>query len=92
MKKEIQATVQSVDLHGQWGPYATATARGVKGTITFSLDGNVWHEHSIPERGSFVMLSELQKKRKGWRAMSARLFSPADEALSAMQQKGEVGS
>ena len=82
----VRATVQYVDLNGRHGPYATATTKKVKGTITFSLDDDVWHENTVPQNGMIVVLSDLHKRSRGWRAMSARLLTPSDECQSAMQQ------
>ena len=76
---EYRATVQKVLPGGKHGPYAVALAEEDGRNITFSLDQPVWQESNLPEPGTIVMLSQLQKKRAGWRASSARLFQPADE-------------
>ena len=91
--EEIKATVRLVDLNGRRGPYAKATIEGVKGTITFSLESGVWHSGTIPQADVFVMLSNLQRKGKGWIAMSARLYTLADERLAETQkpQETEIG-
>ena len=76
----IQAIVQKVIADGRHGPYAVALSDdGVRRNITFSLKSDVWQESSLPEQGSYVMLSLLQKKRAGWRAMSGRFLIPTDE-------------
>lgn len=74
----IQAIVQGV-VDGRHGPYAVATSEGIRGSITFSLEEAVWEEEMRPEKGSVVLLAELQKKRGGWRAMRARFLRPSDE-------------
>ncbi len=76
---EYRATIQKVLPGGKHGPYAVALAEEDGRNITFSLDQPVWQGDSLPEPGTIVMLSQLQKKRAGWRASSARLFQPADE-------------
>ncbi len=77
-REVVIATVQSV-VRDRY-PYAIATARGVSGTITFSLsrDRKVWQEETWPEHGMQVVLGELRKKQ-GWRAFKARFLQPGDE-------------
>lgn len=78
--KEEKATVVSVDLHGKSGPFAIARLLSSKRLrFSFSLNDDVWQSDSIPQAGSFVMVSDFQKQEGGWRAMSARLFTFADE-------------
>ncbi len=77
---EVKATVQSVVLHGRRGPFAIASTKGIRGRITFSLDEEVWYSNDIPQTGTLVMLSGFQKKRQGWIATAARLYSFADES------------
>lgn len=77
---EIRATVRFVDPNGRKGPYARADSEQVEGGITFSLDENVWQGSTIPQNGAHVILSNLFRTDKGWRASSARLLTPADEA------------
>ena len=78
MSTTTQAIVQSVQ-NGRHGRYAIATSEEVAGSITFSLDPEVWQEQDEPERGMSVVLSDLRKKRAGWRAMSGRYFRPDDQ-------------
>jgi len=82
----VKATVQKVFLNATGGPYVTAKAKGIRGSITFSLLEDVWQEHTVPQQGMIVVLSELHKRSAGWRAMSARLLTPADECPSAIEQ------
>jgi len=75
----IKAVVQNVIPQGRHGPFAIATSEKVEGSITFSLKENVWQEQEWPEQGMVVALSNLRKKRAGWRAMSGRFLRPSDE-------------
>ncbi len=84
MSNEQRAVIQKVS-HGHRGKYAittlvTAGDRTIKGSVTFLLKKPVWNEKYIPERGVFVMLSDLCKKQGGWRAMKARPWSTSDES------------
>lgn len=76
---EYRATVQKVLPRGRHGPFAVAFTDEDGRNITFSLDKPVWQEQTLPDPGTIVMLSQLSKKRAGWRASSARLFQPSDE-------------
>jgi hypothetical protein len=69
-----------VEQHMRQGPYAIAVViKGtINGSITFSLQNNVWKEQSLPKPGTEVYLSQLIKTRKGWRAHEARFSQPAD--------------
>lgn len=73
----IEAVVQKL-MDGRHGPYAVATADGFDGSITFALTEDVWTEDNRPEPGVYVLLSDLQKKRGGWRAKKGRFLTPAD--------------
>lgn len=77
MSDEIQAVVNKIISSGRHGPYAVASSE--IGTITFSLRPPVWTEEGWPENGTFVILSDVRKKRAGWRAMSGRFVRPSDE-------------
>lgn len=72
-----QFTVQKVVCSGKHGPYAVADD-SLLGSVTFSLSAEVWKDKRFPEMGSEVVLADFQKKRAGWRAMSARFFRPED--------------
>jgi len=72
----ITAVVQDVIQNGRHGPYAVATSDGIEGSITFSLKPGVWQEKVVPEPGISVILSDLQKKRAGWRALCGRFQTP----------------
>jgi hypothetical protein len=76
-EKEYLATVIKVVKVGTHGPYAIAISNEL-GSITFSLEKPVWRESSWPDGGTSVMLSQIRRKRAGWRAMSGRSFGPSD--------------
>lgn len=73
-----QAIVEKIIPRGKHGPYAVTRSEEL-GTITFSLSGEVWKERTYPEPGMYVVLSELVKKRAGWRSLLARYTSPTDD-------------
>ena len=73
-----QAVVEKIIHGGKHGPYAVARCDELD-SITFSLDGNVWQEKDWPEPGMYVMLSEVRKKRAGWRAQNGRFIEPSDD-------------
>ena len=75
----IIAIVQKTIEEGQHGPFVVATSDQLKGSVTFSLDPEVWKEEERPENGTIVVLGKLQKKRAGWRAKSGRFLKPSDE-------------
>ena len=87
---EYRAVVQQVIKDGKHGPYAVATSDQIPGSITFSLDSEVWKEKEYPRSGYVVILSDVRNKRAGWRAHSARFVRPTDEqpqADSAMSKE-----
>lgn len=76
--RSYQAVVQTIVPGGKHGPYAVARSEEL-GLITFSLDSKIWQESDWPESGTCVVLSQVRKKRAGWRAQHGRFFEPADE-------------
>ena len=79
MSDQIRAVVQRI-VRGKHGDYAVATSEAIRdGSVTFSLQRSVWGERRGSERGVIVVLSDLEKKRGGWRAHKARFLKPADE-------------
>lgn len=91
MDTPIVAAVWKVFPNGPHGAYAVAYARqaDIAGDITFSLKNPCWKEKSFPESGTLVILSDVRRKTKGWRAQSARYVRVEDAALvDAAQQKG----
>lgn len=77
-EKGYRAIVEKIIQGGKHGPYAVARSEEL-GVVTFALDRNVWQEGDWPEAGTYVMLSELRKKRAGWRAQHGRFVGPSDE-------------
>lgn len=77
-EEKFVAIVQKVFLDGAHGPYAKSKHPQL-GTITFSLDEGVWKETSFPGEGDMVVLTDVRKKRAGWRAGSGRFYRPSDE-------------
>lgn len=79
-EENCQAIVEKVIAVGPHGPYAVASCPELgSGSITFSLDTTVWKESDWPEPGMCVVLSQMRKKRAGWRAKSGRFVKPSDE-------------
>jgi len=78
-RQSVKAVVQKIVPEGNHGPYAVATAEGVEGSITFSLEPPIWDEPDWPKPGEFVLLHKFHQKRAGWRAMRARFFKPEDK-------------
>lgn len=82
MKDEIVAVVQDI-VQGKHGPYAVATSDSHPDiNFTFSLEKLVWNEEKLPSKGTYVVLSDIQRKKAGWRAESARLYTLEDEKSS----------
>lgn len=77
MSETLRWVVQKVEKNGRHGAYAVAMDERL-GSVTFSLTPEVWQEKRFPEAGSEVVLEDFQKKRAGWRAMSARFLRPED--------------
>jgi len=77
-KRSVRATVQKI-VSGRHGRYAVATSEDVLGSITFSLNFPYWKETEDPDPGTVVSLSNLRKKRDGWRAMRARDLKLTEE-------------
>ncbi len=77
---------------GHRGKYAVTSlvlvSTSISGSITFLLEKPVWTEDYLPEEGTFVMLSNLCRKQRGWRAMKARPWNTQDE--KAMRKKGAL--
>ena len=72
------AIVQKVFPKGAHGPYAKARSDSL-GTVTFSLKADVWREAKWPEEGTCVVMTDVNKKRAGWRAGQCRFVRPGDE-------------
>jgi len=72
----IEASVTGLSPKGQIA-YAKTEQYGV---VTFATQNSVWQGDTEPQTGEIVILSELRKFRKGWRAMKARRFILTDES------------
>lgn len=72
----IEVVVEKIIPKGKHGAYAVARSQTL-GTITFSLDSNVWREESWPELGTIVVLTKVSKRFAGWRALNGRLYTPS---------------
>lgn len=79
MEKQFKAVIQKVEQKGKHGPFAIAIIEGFNGSVTFSLEADVWQEEETPESGEIVILSNVRKKYAGWRAKQARYYIPSDE-------------
>jgi hypothetical protein len=86
-EKTYRAIVQKVVLRGRHGPFAVATSEELEGSVTVSLESPVWQDSVMPERGMYLILSQVRKKRAGWRAFSGRLVQPSDEPTSKEQRE-----
>lgn len=73
------AIVQKVYLDGRHGAYAKARSATL-GTVTFSLNRDVWEEAETPEEGLWVIFprGKVVRKRAGWRALKCRFLRPED--------------
>jgi len=78
-EEKYYAVVEKI-IHGRHGPFAVARCEELTGgSVTFSLTTDVWKESDWPESGMFVVLTEVRKKRAGWRAKHGRYLKPSDE-------------
>ena len=75
---EQSAFVIKIVPNGKHGAYAVVSIKDL-GFVTFLLASPVWEEETWPEEGTSVVLSNVTKKRAGWRAGSVRFFRPTDE-------------
>ena len=86
--KEYQAVIGQVVSNGRHGPYVVSHHETL-GVITFALSPDVWKESDRPTGGTYVVLSDLQRKRSGWRAKSARFLRPTDQQPQPATSKKE---
>ena len=86
-KKAVIGILQNIIQKGDHGPYGVATLRDglikdEKNSITFSLCKHVWDDKRLPnptDFGSHLVLEDITKKDKGWRAGKARFYRLKDE-------------
>lgn len=76
-EKKYEAVVEKIIRSGKHGPYAVARNEELD-VITFALSSPVWQEQDWPEPGTCVELSQIRKKRAGWRAQRGRFVRPSD--------------
>ena len=74
---QYTGTVTSLE-EGPKGLYAITSTSQARGSVTFSL-ADAWDEDAPPEKGQRVVLEDLVRKGKGWRAKKARPLRPEDE-------------
>lgn len=84
--ESYRAIVERVVLRGRHGPYVVASSDDLEGSVTVSLESPVWQDSVVPERGMYLILSQVRKKRAGWRAFRGRLVQPSDEPNSKEQR------
>jgi len=66
--------------------YARATVANI-GVVTFSLQPPVWQEDMpSPERGTYVVMSNIYRKKGGWRAERCRLLRPGDAIATEVKE------
>lgn len=75
--KVYQAEVIEVK-RGPKGLYAVSVCEEL-GSVTFSLEPDVWQESDMPVPGIYVVLMKVRKWKRGWRALKARFMQPSDE-------------
>ena len=76
--KSYEVVVEKIIPNGNHGPYGVGKVDDL-GPVTFSLKPEVWKEKVWPEPGTYVVLSQVIKKRAGWRAQHGRFLQPSDE-------------
>ena len=90
-EEKVLGVVARVVRKGKHGPYAISYAKNSairEALVTFSLAVPCWVESTIPERGVLVVLTDITKKRAGWRAGSARYVRVADAEFVAEHEGG----
>lgn len=86
VESELRAVVEKIISTGKHGPFAIATSKEIKGSITFSLEPTVWREKDWPEEGAVVFLTKLRMKRAGWRAKFGRYWLLSDEQTAYKEE------
>ena|SRR3989338_1429349 len=83
----VVAVVSKV-VEGRHGSYAICFDRVeiIKSPITFSLSLPCWEGEDSPEGGMIVVLTNLRRKKAGWRALNARYLTPQDEATQGFAE------
>lgn len=84
-KPQYEGLVTSI-ANGKHGKYAVTKVEGCGGSVTFSLDAKTWHEEKEPIIGDMVTLGGLTSRSSGWRASSARFFTPGDQQTASRKE------
>lgn len=75
---EVRAEVTG--FQAKQGDHIAFTSTKTHGVVTFKISSDVWSGDGPPQKGEIVMLSNLRRFRKGWRASKARRFILSDES------------
>jgi len=86
----VEAIVKRI-IQGRHGRFTVTSAKRFTGSVTFSLENGAWQEKEDPEPGTYVVLSDIRKRRiKGqrvqWQAHKARFFRIEDEEKKEVSQ------
>ncbi len=76
--EEYCGIIEKIIRDGKHGPYAVISSE-VLGPVTMALDQSVWRESEWPDPGTYVIFSQVIKKRAGWRTKQGRFLQPSDE-------------
>lgn len=75
--EEYRGIVEKIVV-GKHGLYAVVSSKEL-GSVTMSLAKSVWMEEQQPEPGTYIVFTQVTKKRAGWRAQHGRFLKPSDE-------------
>lgn len=86
----IKARVIVPYLEGHNGPYFLAKCE--IGTVSVSLNRDVWQEDERLRGGISVLLEDIcEMYGRGWRANRARFYRPGDEKFKGESPEGTEG-
>jgi hypothetical protein len=68
------------------GVIAEAASAAVEALKSLGLSYKLTGHHPPPQKGEIVVLSNLRKKRNGWKAMSVRPLRPSDEVATSTER------
>jgi hypothetical protein len=74
-KDEVRAVITGFSKSGD----IAFTTNTLCGTITFMVTADVWFGQGTPTLDQIVILSQISKFQRGWRAATARDVTLADE-------------
>jgi hypothetical protein len=72
-----KAVIGRVIPGGRHGAYAVCHNEEL-GSVTMSLQPDVWQENDWPTPGTIVLLWDIRQKTAGWRAEKGRFYRPED--------------